>query len=154
METAGDRAEVAALELNVYFIAADPDETADSVETRYVDLVEAVRAATTLPLALQIGAFFSSVGHMAHRLVAAGEKVGVVSNHPAIERIPQHLSDARLRPCRAAHRADTGGVQLSCDHCLRFAVRVVLEHAAHLPLETDALRGGSRTRCHRSYPIP
>jgi dihydroorotate dehydrogenase (fumarate) len=61
-----------ALELNVYFIAADPDETADDVELRYVELVEAVRAEITIPLAVKIGPFFSSVGHMAHRLVAAG----------------------------------------------------------------------------------
>ena len=61
-----------ALELNVYFIAADPDETADQVEARYVELVEAVRAEVHIPLAVKIGPFFSSVGHMAHRLVAAG----------------------------------------------------------------------------------
>jgi len=61
-----------ALELNVYFIAADPDETADRVEARYVELVEAVRAEIRIPLAVKIGPFFSSVGHMAHRLVAAG----------------------------------------------------------------------------------
>ena len=61
-----------ALELNVYFIAADPDETADAVEQRYVELVEAVRAEITIPLAVKIGPFFSSVGHIAHRLVAAG----------------------------------------------------------------------------------
>ncbi|HEX6844733.1 MAG TPA: dihydroorotate dehydrogenase-like protein [Actinomycetota bacterium] len=62
----------AALELNVYFIAADPDETADEVERRYVELVEAVRAEITIPLAVKIGPFFSSVGHISHRLVAAG----------------------------------------------------------------------------------
>jgi dihydroorotate dehydrogenase (fumarate) len=62
----------AALELNVYFIAADPDETGAAVEQRYVDLVEAVRARCSLPLAVKIGPFFSSVGAMARRLVDAG----------------------------------------------------------------------------------
>jgi dihydroorotate dehydrogenase (fumarate) len=61
-----------ALELNVYFIAADPDETSEAVEDRYIELVEAVRAEITIPLAVKIGPFFSSVGHMCHRLVAAG----------------------------------------------------------------------------------
>jgi len=60
------------LELNVYFIAANPDETADAVERRYVELVEAVRGEIQIPLAVKIGPFFSSVGHMAHRLIAAG----------------------------------------------------------------------------------
>jgi len=62
----------AALELNVYFIAADPDETGAAVEQRYVDLVEAVRAHCTIPLAVKIGPFFSSVGDIARRLVDAG----------------------------------------------------------------------------------
>ena len=61
-----------AVELNVYFIAADTDETGDEVEERYVNLVEAVRGEITIPLAVKIGPFFSSIGHMAHRLVAAG----------------------------------------------------------------------------------
>ncbi len=61
-----------ALELNVYLIAADPDETSDQVEQRYVELVQAVRAEITIPLAVKVGPFFSSVGHLAHRLVAAG----------------------------------------------------------------------------------
>lgn len=61
-----------ALELNIYFIAADPDEPGEAVEQRYVQLVEAVRAEITIPLAVKIGPFFSSVGHVARRLVDAG----------------------------------------------------------------------------------
>jgi len=33
-----------ALELNVYFLATDPDRSSDAVERQYLDLVEAVRA--------------------------------------------------------------------------------------------------------------
>lgn len=61
-----------ALELNVYFVAADPLEAGTAVEQRYADLVEAVRAEITIPLAVKIGPFFSSVGHVAHRLIASG----------------------------------------------------------------------------------
>ncbi|MGH2595501.1 MAG: dihydroorotate dehydrogenase-like protein [Actinomycetota bacterium] len=61
-----------AIELNVYFIAADPDEPGEAVERRYVDLVAAVRAEITIPLAVKIGPFFSSVGHVARQLVDAG----------------------------------------------------------------------------------
>jgi hypothetical protein len=64
------------------------------------------------------------------RLVAAGEEVVAVTNHPAIEGIPQRLPHTRLRPSRAPHRADTGLVQLSRDRRLRFAADVVLEHSA------------------------
>lgn len=69
-----------ALELNVYFIAADPEETGDEVEQRYVALVEAVKAEVSIPLAVKIGPFFSSVGHVAHRLVAAGADGLVIFN--------------------------------------------------------------------------
>ena len=62
----------AALELNVYFIAADPDDSGASVEQRYIELVEAVRARCSIPLAVKIGPFFSSVGDMARRLIEAG----------------------------------------------------------------------------------
>jgi dihydroorotate dehydrogenase (fumarate) len=61
-----------ALELNVYYIAADPDETGEQVEQRYLDLVAEVRSSVKIPLAVKIGPFFSSVANMARRLVEAG----------------------------------------------------------------------------------
>jgi dihydroorotate dehydrogenase (fumarate) len=61
-----------ALELNVYFIAADPAMSGESVERRYIDLVAEVRSSVTIPLAVKVGPFFSSMGHMARRLVEAG----------------------------------------------------------------------------------
>jgi dihydroorotate dehydrogenase (fumarate) len=61
-----------ALELNIYFVAANVDETGAEVEQRYVDLVSAVRGAITIPLAVKVGPYFSSMGNMALRLVGAG----------------------------------------------------------------------------------
>jgi dihydroorotate dehydrogenase (fumarate) len=61
-----------ALELNVYFIAADPEESGWQVERRYLDLVTAVRDSVTIPLAVKIGPYFSSTANMARQLVAAG----------------------------------------------------------------------------------
>jgi len=61
-----------ALELNVYFVAADPDETGEQVERRYLDLVAAIRETVTVPLAVKIGPYFSSPANMARRLVEAG----------------------------------------------------------------------------------
>ena len=37
-----------------------------------MDLVAAVRERCTIPLAVKVGPFFSSIGHMARRLVDAG----------------------------------------------------------------------------------
>jgi dihydroorotate dehydrogenase (fumarate) len=61
-----------ALELNVYLIAADPDETGQHVEQRYLDLVAAVRGSVSIPLAVKIGPFFSSTANMARRIVESG----------------------------------------------------------------------------------
>ena len=68
MEQAG----ASALELNIYFVPTDPDATSDDVETRYIDLVAAVRNAVKIPLAVKIGPYFSSLPNMARRLVEAG----------------------------------------------------------------------------------
>jgi dihydroorotate dehydrogenase (fumarate) len=88
-----------ALELNVYFIAADAQETGDSVEQRYIDLVSAVKGEITIPLAVKIGPFFSSVGHMAQRLVGAGADGLVLFNRfmqPDID-LDELCVDPRLR---------------------------------------------------------
>jgi dihydroorotate dehydrogenase (fumarate) len=61
-----------ALELNVYYVPADPDTTSAEVESRYVDLVAAVREAVAIPLAVKVGPYFSALANMARRLVAAG----------------------------------------------------------------------------------
>ena len=61
-----------ALELNVYHVAADPDATAADVEDRYLRLVEHVRAAIDIPLAVKVGPYFSSPANMARRLASAG----------------------------------------------------------------------------------
>jgi dihydroorotate dehydrogenase (fumarate) len=63
---------VAALELNVYLVAADVDSPGAEVEDRYLRIVEQVRAAVSLPLAVKIGPYFSSPGNMCRRLVDAG----------------------------------------------------------------------------------
>ncbi len=61
-----------ALELNVYFIATDPAETGENVEKRYTDLVAEVRKSVTIPLAVKIGPFFSSMPNMARKLTGSG----------------------------------------------------------------------------------
>jgi dihydroorotate dehydrogenase (fumarate) len=63
---------VDALELNIYLIEADVTVSADEVERQYLELVESVRKSVAVPLAVKIGPYFSSLGHMARRLTAAG----------------------------------------------------------------------------------
>lgn len=61
-----------ALELNIYFVATDIDTPGTEVEQLYVDLVAAVKESISIPLAVKVGASFSSPGHMAKKLVDAG----------------------------------------------------------------------------------
>ncbi len=61
-----------ALELNIYFVAADAQMTSQQVEGQYCDLVATVKQSVTIPLAVKIGPYFSSLGHVAQQLVQAG----------------------------------------------------------------------------------
>ena len=69
-----------ALELNIYLVAADPDATGPDVEDRYLRLVDGVRAAVDLPLAVKVGPQFSSPANMARRLADAGADGLVIFN--------------------------------------------------------------------------
>ncbi len=69
-----------ALELNVYFIPADPRSTSDEVEKLYLDLVTEIRRTVTIPVAVKVGPFFSSFANMAQRLEAAGANALVIFN--------------------------------------------------------------------------
>lgn len=71
---------VDALELNVYLIAADPNDSSEAIERRYLDLVEGMRRSIDVPLAVKIGPFFSSMAHMAMRLAEAGADALVLFN--------------------------------------------------------------------------
>jgi dihydroorotate dehydrogenase (fumarate) len=69
-----------ALELNIYHIAVDPEVTGDEVERRYVELVQAVKQEVTIPVAVKLGPYFSSMANMARKLDAAGADGLVVFN--------------------------------------------------------------------------
>ena len=68
MESAG----ADAIELNIYFIAADVKMSGEEVESRYLDVVQAVKESVSIPLGVKVGPYFSSPGNMALRLVEAG----------------------------------------------------------------------------------
>ena len=61
-----------ALELNLYTVAADPEENAWTLETRLREVVVAVRRAIAIPLAVKLSPFFTALAHTARELVAAG----------------------------------------------------------------------------------
>jgi dihydroorotate dehydrogenase (fumarate) len=62
----------AAIELNVYYLPGDPSTPGRDVEQRYVDVLQRVKEAVTVPVAVKLGPYFSSTGEIALRLDAAG----------------------------------------------------------------------------------
>ncbi|MEJ5252568.1 MAG: dihydroorotate dehydrogenase-like protein [Chthonomonadetes bacterium] len=69
-----------ALELNVYYLPTDPDLPGTEVERMTVDVVKAVRSEVSIPLAVKIGPFFSSIPNIAKRLAEAGANALVLFN--------------------------------------------------------------------------
>ncbi len=69
-----------ALELNIYLISTDPATSGEQVEQLYVDLLSKVKASLRIPVAVKIGAYFSSLPHTAQRLAEAGASGLVLFN--------------------------------------------------------------------------
>jgi dihydroorotate dehydrogenase (fumarate) len=61
-----------ALELNMYFVTTDPDLSGEAVEDMYTRLLVDIRREVSIPVAVKLSPFFSSLPNMARRLVDAG----------------------------------------------------------------------------------
>ncbi|NNE71006.1 MAG: dihydroorotate dehydrogenase-like protein [Rhodothermales bacterium] len=67
-----EAAGASALELNTYFIATDPELTGHEVERMYLEVVRDVTDAVSIPVAVKLNPFFSSLPYMCGQLVEAG----------------------------------------------------------------------------------
>lgn len=67
-----EAAGASAIELNLYRVPANIDESGEAVERRWLETVSAVRAAVPIPLSVKLGPWLSSPGHFAGALVGAG----------------------------------------------------------------------------------
>ncbi|GAB4480411.1 MAG: dihydroorotate dehydrogenase-like protein [Anaerolineales bacterium] len=61
-----------ALELNLYYLAADPALTAAELENSYIELVADVKNSINIPLAVKLSPFITAPPNFAARLVQAG----------------------------------------------------------------------------------
>lgn len=85
-----------AIECNVYYIPTDPKLTAEDIEKTYLDILRAVKATVTIPVAVKLSPFFSNLSNMAHRLDEAGADALVLFNRfyqPDID-----LEELEIRP--------------------------------------------------------
>lgn len=61
-----------ALELNFYHVATNTAESGAAVEARLLDTVRAMKSHISIPIAVKLSPFYSSVSHLALELEAAG----------------------------------------------------------------------------------
>lgn len=71
---------VAAIECNIYLVAADTSVSGTEVEDRYLQVVSAIAGAVDVPVSVKLGPYFSSPGHLARRVVDAGARGLVLFN--------------------------------------------------------------------------
>lgn len=68
IETAG----ADAIECNVYYLPTDPDENSHLIESRYFDVMKAVKAHVSVPVSIKLGPYFTNIARIAGGLANAG----------------------------------------------------------------------------------
>ena len=67
-----EQAGASALELNIFYVPTDISRTGEDVEQRYVEVLKQVKKSVTIPVAVKLSPYFSSMGNMATTLSEAG----------------------------------------------------------------------------------
>lgn len=146
-----------ALELNVYFLATDFELSGEMLERRTLRMLEGVKHAVSVPVAVKLSPYYTSLAYFARRLAEHGADALVLFNRfyqpdidvETLEVAPTlRLSDSselllRLRWLAIlsgrieASLAVTGGVHSSLD-----AVKAVMAGADAVQVVSDLLRHG------------
>jgi dihydroorotate dehydrogenase (fumarate) len=124
-----EQAGASALELNLYDVPADLEESGAAVEGRWQATVEAVRAAVRVPLAVKLSPWLSSPGHFCRNLVASGVNGLVLFNR-------FYQPDIDLDTLRT-----TSNLQLSSPHEMRQALLWIALLAGHVEASLAATTG-------------
>lgn len=69
-----------ALELNIFLLPTDMEESSEAIEGRYLSIVESVTSAVSLPVAVKIGSRFTNLLGMLNGILARGAKAVVMFN--------------------------------------------------------------------------
>lgn len=103
------RAGADALELNMYYVAADPEQASPAIEEMYLELVREVVKSVNIPVAVKLSHFFTAFANIAQRVAWAGADGLVLFNRfyqpdfdlEALEVVPSlslsHSNELRLR---------------------------------------------------------
>lgn len=121
-----------ALELNVYYVATDPEEPGVAVEQRTLEILQTVRDSVTIPVAAKLSPFFSSPGHFARQLDSMGAAGVILFNR-------FYQPDINIEDLEATHRLD-----LSNSTELRLRLRWAAILHGHIKADI-AVSGGVHT---------
>ncbi len=153
-----------ALELNIYYIAADPEMTSDKVEEMYINDLMAVKKSVSIPVSIKLGPYFSAFANMAKKLEKAGADGLVLFNRfyqpdidletkevsPSLElsnsfekRLPLRWI-AMLRPHLKCSLAATTGI-----HSAEDVIKMILVGADVTQMASTLLREG----CDKLFTI-
>lgn len=152
-----DEAGADALELNLYAVATDASESGEELENRACAIVQAVRRAVRMPVAVKLSPFYTSMANFALRLQQAGADGLVLFNRfyePDIDleslevRTDMALSDSDELRLRLRWLALLSG-QVKCSlavsggvHTVTDAVKAIMCGAHGVQLVGALLRGG------------
>ncbi len=123
-----------ALELNIYFLATDPWDSAAETESATVNMVREVKSGLTIPVAVKLSPFYTALAHFARELEDAGADALVIFNE-------FHQPDIQIESRDLIQRwSHTGSEQLS----LRLRWLAILSGTLQLPLvATGGVRDAS-----------
>ena len=117
------------IELNIYFVAADARVSSSTVEARYVELVADVVQSVSIPVAVKIGPYFSSLANVVLRLADAGAQGCVLFNRFLYPDISLHRM--RVVPM----------LQLSSSHEALMPLRWIAILSGQVPISLAASTG-------------
>jgi dihydroorotate dehydrogenase (fumarate) len=148
-----------AIELNIYYLATNPFETAETVERRCADIVRTVKGSVKVPVAVKLSPFFSSLAHFAKVVEGAGADALVLFNRfyqpdldienlevvPSLQLSSSSTLRLRLRWLALLYShiqipmAVTGGV-----HTVEDALKATMAGATALQMVSAILKNGPR----------
>jgi dihydroorotate dehydrogenase (fumarate) len=146
-----------AIELNIYRVVADVEASGRVVEQEVIDLVAAVAAEVSIPVAAKLGPYFTAFAHTAQQLAGAGARGLVLFNRfyqpdidlELLDVVPSLVlseSDDLTLPMRwiaLLHgRVDADLAATSGIHTGRDALKVLLTGATVAMMTSALLRNG------------
>ena len=123
-----DQAGADALEVNVYRMGMRPEESAEYVESKTIEILQRVKSLTKIPVAVKLSPFYTALSHFVARLTNAGADGVVLFNRfyqpdidlERLEVLHQLDSDLDRAAAEASLAGDSVGANSVLSRCQRW----------------------------------